>query len=184
MYDKAFSGTDTRFKSSGTVTSSAATRAILHEIGHAVDLTPMRKAGAAKDKADAAVAALPSKYPDPNDPKAYQYPKGGAEEKDVKAVLKAQQDAEAAVLAARSQSGSKTIKKPTGDFEDVIGTAVDGNKFRDAVARDGGKAVSAYGAQDFQEAYAEAYSLYISSPDTLKSLRPNVYDYLDKSLPK
>jgi len=61
---------------------------------------------------------------------------------------------------------------------------VQGNKFRDAMQKDGGKAVSAYGQTDFQEAFAEAYSLYITSPDTLKTLRPNVYAFLDQNLPK
>ena len=41
-----------------------------------------------------------------------------------------------------------------------------------------------YGGKDFQESFAEAYSLYITSPSTLKSLRPTVYDFLDKNLPK
>ncbi len=75
-------------------------------------------------------------------------------------------------------------KAGSDDFEDVIGTDVKGVKFREAAAKDGGKAITAYGDKDFQEAFAEAYSLYITSPDTLKALRPNVFDYLDKSLPK
>jgi hypothetical protein len=184
MYDKAFEPTQTEFKGSGTVASQPATRAIVHEIGHAIDLTALRKAGADKDKADAAVDALPSKYPDPNDPKGYQYKKGTAEEKDVKAILKAQKDAEAALAGATSLSGTKSVKQPTGEFKDVIGTQAKGNKFREAAVKDGGKAATAYGDQDFQEAYAEAYSLFITSPDTLKALRPNVYDYFDKNLPK
>lgn len=184
MFDKAFAASATRSKAAGTTASGEATRAIVHEIGHAIDLAPMRKAGVAKEKADAAVAGLPAKYPDPKDPKGYRYPRGGPEEKEVKAVLKAQKDAEAAVLSARSLSGSKTVAKPGGDFEDVIGTDVKGIKFREAAAKDGGKAVSAYGGKDFQEAFAEAYSLYITSPDTLKALRPNVFAYLDKNLPK
>ena len=184
MFDRAFSSTQTRAKAAGTTTSDESTREIVHEIGHAIDLAPMRKAGVEKDKADAAVAGLPAKYPDPSDATKFQFKKGTDEEKDVKATLKAQQDAETAVLSARSLSGSKTIKKPGGDFEDVIGTTAAGNKFREAAAKDGGKAVSAYGDTDFQEAFAEAYSLYITSPDTLKSLRPNVFDFLDKNLPK
>jgi len=66
----------------------------------------------------------------------------------------------------------------------VIGKTAGNNKFRQAVAKDGGKAVTAYGDQDFQESFAEAYSLFITSPATLKSLRPNVYDFLDNNLPK
>ena len=184
MFDHAFAATESRFKAAGTTTSSEATRAIVHEIGHAIDLAAVRKAGLEKDKADAAVTALPQKYPDPNDPTAYQYKKGTDEEKDVKAVLKAQQDAEAALLSTRSLSGTKTVKTPGGTFDEEIGTTAAGNKFREAAAKDGGKAVSAYGDTDFQEAFAEAYSLYTTSPATLKSLRPNVFDYLDKNLPK
>jgi hypothetical protein len=184
MFDLAFAGTDTRTKGAGTTAASAATRAIAHEIGHAIDLASLRKATVAHDKARAAVDALPRKYPDPKDPTAYQYRKGTDEEKDVKATLKAQTDAEAALSGARSISGTRSVKQPSGKFEDVIGTTAAANMFRAAMAKDGGKAVTAYGDTDFQEAFAEAYSLYITSPATLKSLRPNVYDFLDKSLPK
>jgi hypothetical protein len=183
MFDRAFSSTQTRFTGAGGVASSSATRAIVHEIGHAIDLAPLRTAGAEKDKADAAAAALPSKYPDPDDPTKFKFPKGGAEEKDVKAILQAQKDAEAGFLKARSLSGTKPIKKPDGTFDEEIGTAAAGNKFREAAVKDGGKAVSKYGETDWQEAYAEAYSLYITSPDTLKALRPNVFDHLEKTLP-
>jgi hypothetical protein len=183
MFDLAFVGTQTRTKGAAA-TSSAATRAIAHEIGHAIDLAPLRKAGLAKDKADAAVNALPQKYPNPKDPTAFQFKKGTDAEKDVNATLKAQTDAETALTASRSISGTQSVKQPSGDFKDVIGTAAAGNKFREAMAKDGGKAVTVYGDKDFQEAFAEAYSLYITSPSTLKSLRPNVFDVLDKSLPK
>ena len=50
-------------------------------------------------------------------------------------------------------------------------------------ARDG-KNVSKYAEEDWQESYAEAYSLFISSPDNLKLLRPATYAYFLKSLPK
>jgi len=183
IYNRAFAGTQTRFKAgAGTTTSSAATRAILHEIGHAIDLAPMRKAEVARKQADAAVAALSQKYTDPDDPTKFRA-KSAEEDKDIKATLKAQQDAEAKVLTTQSISGTKTVKDPAGKLVDVIGTAAD-NDFRKAVAKDGGKAVTAYGDTDFQESFAEAYSLYITSPSTLKSLRPNVFDFLDKNLPK
>jgi hypothetical protein len=184
MFDLAFAGTDTRTLGAGATTSSAATRAIAHEIGHAIDLAALRKATLGRERADAAVGALPQKYPDPKDPSAFQFKKGTDEEKDVKATLKAQQDAEAALSAAGSISGTRAVKQPSGEFKDVIGTTAAGNKFREAMAKDGGKAVTAYGDTDFQEAFAEAYSLYITSPSTLRSLRPNVFAFLQTSLPK
>jgi len=142
----------------------------------------MRKAEVARKQADAAVAALNQKYPDPDDPTKFRA-KTAEQDKDIKATLKAQQDAETKVLTTRSISGTKTVKDPSGTLVESIGTAAD-NDFRKAVAKDGGKAVTAYGDTDFQESFAEAYSLFITSPSTLKSLRPNVYDFLDKNLPK
>jgi len=183
MFDKVFSASTTRYKGAGSVASDEPTRAIVHEIGHALDLNPLRQAGIAKDKADAAAAQLPQRFPDPKDPTSYRY-ENAEQKKEIDAVLKAQKDAEAGLLSARSASGTKTIKKKDGSFVDEIGAAAKGNKFREAATKDSPKAVTAYGDTDWQEAYAEAYSLYLTSPETLKAVRPNVFDYLDKNLPK
>ena len=59
--------------------------------------------------------------------------------------------------------------------------------FRDAVKLDGGlsKGVSTYGktAKDFDEYYAEAFTMYLNQPKTLKALRPNVYNYFAAAYP-
>jgi hypothetical protein len=144
----------------------------------------MRKAGAARDKALADVQALVQKYPDPDNPEGYRYQKGSEAEKDVKATEKALKGAEGKLLKTRSLSGTSAARDATGAVAQVIGTSTAGNKFREAVAKDGGKAVTEYGEKDFQESFAEAYSLYITSPDTLKSLRPQVHEYLEKALPR
>ncbi len=191
MFDKAFKATEVTFQDAGgAVRTSYATRAIVHEIGHAVDLAPLRTARNAQDKADAAVAGLAKKYPDGQG--GYSYPRGGPEEKEVKAVEKAATDAEKARLDARSRSGTKDVKnvkkvkgKPDEiSFDEMIGTAADSD-FRKAVRADG-KDVSKYAEEDWQESYAEAYSLYLTEPKTLQSLRPKTYAYLDdaKRLPK
>ncbi len=183
LFDVAFTASQARYSGPGTVASDTPTRAIVHEIGHAIDLAALRTAGISKDKADAAVGALSAKYPDPKDPTGYQYKRGGSEEKDVSAVLKAQRDAETALGSARSRSGTRSVKQADNSFEDRIGTIAKGNRFREAATKDAPKAVTAYGETDWQEAYAEAYSLYITSPQTLKALRPNVYAYLAANLP-
>lgn len=183
MYDSAFTASQNRSPGPGAVASEGATRAIVHEIGHAIDLTAMRKAGVEKDKADAAVGDLPKRFPDPKNLSGYAWD-NPEQKKEIDAVLKAQRDANAGMLAARSRSGTKSIRKPDGTFEDEIGRVARGNAFREAAVKDGGKAVTSYGDTNWQEAYAEAYSLYLTSPDTLKKLRPNVFDYLDKNLPK
>jgi len=182
MFDSAFPTAQTRFTAPGGVAVSSGSRAIVHEIGHAIDLAALRKAGAEKDKADKAVADLPKRFPDPDNAEGYRY--DNPEQKaEIDKIIKAQKDAEAELLKARSVSGTKAVKKPDGTFTEEIGTAAKGNDFREAATKDGGKAVTRYGEQDWQEAYAEAYSLYITSPDTLKSLRPNVHAYFQKALP-
>lgn len=182
MFDNAFGSTQNVFHQ-GSRATSYATRAITHEIGHAVDYEPIRRTDIARKTADAAVAGLSSKYPDPDNPSGWRWT-SAAEKKDIDATVKAQKDAERAQLQAKSRSGTTTRRdKTTGDIEDVIGTSPAGPAYRAAATRDG-VAVSAYGEEDWQESYAEAYSLYISAPDTLRSLRPATFAYLDKNLPK
>ena len=183
MYDEIFSPSQVRYKAAGTVASTEASRAIVHEIGHAIDLAPLRKANIAREKADAAVAALPKRFPDPDNPQGWRW-ENPEQKKEIDAVLKAQKDAETGLLGARSISGTKTVRKKGGGFEDVVGTEAKGNKFREAATKESKKAVTAYGDTDWQEAYAEAYSLYLTSPGTLKSLRPKVYAYFESTLPK
>jgi hypothetical protein len=181
MFDRAFAPTQVVFQQ-GTRATSAATRAIIHEIGHAIDLQPIRKATLAKTAADTAVAALPRKYPDPKNKDGWRWT-NQAEKKDIDATRKAQKDAEEALLKTKSRSGTTTAKdRDTGDIKDVIGTAADSD-YRKAAAADG-VPVSKYAEKDWQENYAEAYSLFHSTPDTLKTLRPKTFDYLDKNLPK
>ncbi len=59
--------------------------------------------------------------------------------------------------------------------------------FRAAVRLDGGlaKGVSTYAvtATDYDEYYAEAFAMYQSQADTLKALRPNVYEYFKTQYP-
>jgi hypothetical protein len=59
--------------------------------------------------------------------------------------------------------------------------------FRRAVLQDGGlsRGVSTYAAatSNYDEYYAEAFALYRSQPNTLRVLRPNVYEYLRLQYP-
>ena len=145
MYNKAFASAQNKYEQ-GTVATSYAARAIIHEIGHAIDLAPLRAAFAAYTSSGGGKAAT------------------------------------AKLLAARSESGTRTVDKG-GEFSDDIGKAAAGNTFRTAVQKDG-RNVSKYAEQDWQESYAEAYSLYISSEDNLRLLRPATHAYFVKALPK
>jgi hypothetical protein len=59
--------------------------------------------------------------------------------------------------------------------------------FREAVRLDGGlgKGVSSYAAttSNYDEYYAEAFALFRTQPDTLRNLRPNVYQYFVTQYP-
>ncbi len=181
MFDRAFAANQVR-TAQGTRATSPATRAIVHEIGHAVDLQPIREADLARAKPNKDVADLPKSFPDPDDAKGYRWT-NPAEKKQIEAILKAQKDADAKLLKSTSRSGTTEKKDAAGGFTDVIGTSAKGVKYREAAAKDG-VAVSKYGEEDWQENYAEAYSLYLTAPDTLKQLRPNTFAYLDTNLPK
>jgi len=179
MYDGAFDSSAVVFDEAGVATSAAA-RYIVHEIGHAVDLAPLRDAWAAKEAADKAVNDAAGTFTSKEEKARYD------------TAVKAAGDADKALKAARSRSGTKTEeKKPAKgqkgpqpkEYEDVIGTDIKGVGFREAVKKDG-KDVSKYAEDDWQESYAEAYSLFLTSRSALKALRPATYDYLDKNLPK
>lgn len=181
MFDRAFVSTQVTFQQGSRVTSPAV-RAIVHEIGHAVDLDAIRKRSLDKTAADKDVTDLPKNFPNPDDPTGYRYD-NPADKKKIADILTAQKHAEGNLLTSKSRSGTTTQKDASGDIADVVGATVRGIGYREAAKKDG-IAVSKYGETDWQESYAEAYSLFITAPDTLKSLRPATFDYLDKNLPK
>jgi len=181
MYDKAFAAADVEFVEGG-VAASFATRSIVHEIGHAVDLRQLQKAYEDLEAATQAVNDAAGTFT------------SAAEKKRYDDAVKAEAAAAKKLKEARSRSGTKTVEKappkgqkqdPTAakEYEDVIGTAPGDNAFRQAVKRDG-KDVSSYAEEDWQESYAEAYSLFITTPTQLKAIRPATYDYFVKNQPR
>ena len=60
------------------------------------------------------------------------------------------------------------------------GTAAGSIEFRQAAQQDGGKRITEYSNKEWQEYYAESFSLYISDPGTLERLRPNVFAFFNK----
>ncbi len=80
----------------------------------------------------------------------------------------------------RTSSGTQTVQKGAV-ADDVIGAGT--TDFRDAVKKDG-KNVSKYAEKDWQDSFAEAYSLYLSAPSELLLLRPATHAYFVKAMPK
>ena len=65
--------------------------------------------------------------------------------------------------------------------EPAKGTAVSaGRDYQDAARQDGGQAITKYGKTSLEEHYAEAYSMFIAEPATMKVLRPKLYEWFAK----
>lgn len=130
----------------------------VHEIGHLADFAPLRTAWAASDRG---------------------------------------RRNEARLLAARSRSGSAWVKhvRPGPDqFQHTeVGGGLTGGTFREAAIQDGltvqgdkiaSGGVTPYGNTGWQELFAESYALYYTDPDLLKAIRPKVFAFLERTLPK
>jgi hypothetical protein len=61
------------------------------------------------------------------------------------------------------------------------GSSVASSKaFQDALKADG-KPITTYKATDVEEQYAEAYSMFIAEPETMKVLRPKLFEFFTKN---
>jgi hypothetical protein len=82
------------------------------------------------------------------------------------------------VATVAHEIGHAVSQKP---LEPKGGTAIyDTSDYKAAVRADGGQAITVYGRKDASEAYAEAYSMFIAEPATLKILRPNLFAWFEK----
>ncbi|MFJ2578032.1 DUF4157 domain-containing protein [Kitasatospora aureofaciens] len=88
-------------------------------------------------------------------------------------------DARVALRTARAESGARF---QGGTLTDAL-PAREANEFRTAAGQDGGARITAYADHDWREFYAEAFSLHVTDPDTLRLLRPHLYAYFTRHLP-
>jgi len=139
---------------------------VLHEIGHALDLRVLQRAWNTFNAAGQPASAR------------------------------------AGFLGQRSPSGSRHVRDARGDYNVEQSMTDTSGAFRQAARRDqvrrdtsgrttavgstatlsGG--VTSYADTDYQELFAEAFALYISAPETLRQLRPNIYDYFNTRYPR
>ncbi len=94
-----------------------------------------------------------------------------------------------ALERTRTSSGLRySLNEEDNIFE--ITESADSNAFRRAVEADraqtGGRSmpqsITTYGATNWEENYAEAFSMYITDPETFRLLRPNTYRYFQQNL--
>lgn len=139
---------------------------ILHEIGHALDLRLLEQAWSTFNAAGQPESARET------------------------------------ILQERSPSGSRYVPEGSGDYNVEQDMADSSGDFRQAAMRDqvsrdtsgrltvegttanlqGG--ITSYSNTDYQELFAEAFALYVSAPDTLRQLRPNIYEYFNTRYPR
>jgi hypothetical protein len=93
---------------------------------------------------------------------------------------------DATFAGAVSLSGVRNVK-PAGktDFEQTAtGGASENVDFRKAAKKDGPERLTEYSKTSWEEYFAEAFSFYISDPETFQRLRPNLFAYFAKTFPK
>jgi hypothetical protein len=172
IYDPGMRDTTARFgDTSGAV--GPRIRTILHELGHAIDEAPLHQAWTARETARVAVETRFAQYLQPDG--SYSFP--GNLQAEFNRLHGAATRADTAYTNARSRSGHD---HEHGDTDAATATATD---FTRAVTADGGVTLTAYAessrAEDhhLRETYAEAFSMFITEPQTLRAMRPNLYAY-------
>ena len=177
LVDKAFVPSASRFSVPTTQAVGFATHAVMHEIGHAIDV---RKFRAANTALAAAAAALRSEFG------AFETPRGSGRFENIpQDRMPRFNQLMADVTKARKGIDTPTTESGHKAEKDTI-TADPNAKtdFRAAVAKDGGVRTTPYSDESWAEAFAEAYTLYINEPDSLRRLRPAVFAFFTKNFPK
>lgn len=160
LFGGAFNVSDTRFGESPKPVQELA-----HEIGHAIDIAPLRKAwqtyqssGKSSDLTSTAAESGSKWEQDSN--KLWQMAERIAK-------------ADGAFRAAATKDGVATTKtkiKDTSGAEQTL-THLKGG-------------ISDYGNTNWTELYAESFALYTTDPSTLQLLRPNIYAYFAGKYPR
>ncbi len=184
LFDRAFAAGIARMGRGGRVLTFAA-HAVIHEVGHAHDLSALRTTAAATAAAQAALLA------------AFGTGGGGFTIPDPRAPARARFDvlnnalnaAQRAERSARSLSGAGwTTTDPATVTDTPVGGATPA--FRQAALRDGGLAgrqmPTTYPHPDsvWQEYFAESFALFQGSPDLLRRMRPNVFQFMEQQFPR
>lgn len=182
IFDRAFVESLTRFGLPGVGISNETVRDISHEIGHAVDLRPLRQAWQRLQAAQALRTSEFAQFENPPGSGKYSIP--STEIGRWNKLSTAVSAAEKSYTGTRSESGSRYGKDRAGHYEMVESLKGRGSiEFRDAAASDGAKRITDYAEKTWKEFYAESFSLYITDPNLLQRLRPHIYGFFKRHHP-
>jgi hypothetical protein len=188
LFNCAFQRSMTRFGQPGQAASPAgvstvATLSIAHEIGHAVDLRPLRQAWARLTQAQGVLRAAFAQFERPPGSGQYRFP--NSEEARWNRLRAQVTAAEQARDQARAHSGARWQRNAAGVYEPVQGPiGAENSAFRQAALQDSGVRITRYADREWQEYFAEAYATYINAPETLRRLRPRVFAFFEANFPR
>ena len=176
LFDRALAASAVRFGAPGGGVVGGDVYDVAHEIGHALDYRAYRQGNAAVPVALAALRARFGQYESPPDSMNFSgFPK--SEQAEFNKLLAAFNKAQDAADKPKTESGH-VLKQ---------GTLVEDPKaktdFRTAVVKDGARATD-YSDTAWEEAFAEAYALYVTEPVTLRRLRPAAHAFFVKRFPR
>lgn len=181
VFDRAYRSSSTRLGGPGATVSYAA-HAVIHEIGHALDLAPLR---AAAQQTEAAQRALLAEFGTGDG--GYSIPDRRSPERARYDVLQGRLGgAQRAESAARSLSGARWTSSDPAEVTDRLRQGARNPAFRRAALRDGGPAGRQLPTDypnpesPWQEYFAESFALYQASPDLLRRIRPSVYRFIEQ----
>lgn len=182
VFDLAYAASMSRAGRPGKVISEAA-RSIAHEIGHANDLNTLRSTAAASERAEKALLAEFGtadggfRIPAPRSPDRARFDQ----------LNNARRAAEAAEHSARSLSGARWSGGNPSTVTDDLAARAAQPAFRQAALQDGGPAgrqmptTYPHPESVWQEYFAESFSIFQTSPDLLRRLRPNVFRFMART---
>ena len=184
VFDRAFSGGMTRLGRAGRPLQFAA-HAVAHEVGHALDLGPLRTTAAATEAAQQALLAEFG-----TGGTSFTVPGRGAPGRARFDQLNSDVTAAAtAERAARARSGARWSGGNPSEVTDALAARARRPAFRAAALRDGGgtaRMPTDYPDPEsiWQEYFADSYSMYQTSPDLLRRNRPNVFAFMEQEFPR
>lgn len=179
VFDLAYAASVSRAGRPGKVISEAA-RSVAHEIGHANDLNTLRTTAAASERAEKALLAEFGtadggfRIPAPRSPDRARFDQ----------LNNARRAAKAAEQSARSLSGARWSGGNPSTVTDDLAARAAQPAFRRAALQDGGPAgrqmptTYPHPESVWQEYFAESFSIFQTSPDLLRRLRPNVFRFM------
>ena len=172
IYDSGTTVGATRYGDPGAASYSNPYFVLAHEIAHALDYAPVKRAVAAETLATQALNAWLKKNGTLKDDGTYSFP--AHLQKDFDKLEKAAKDAAAAAEKSHGLSGADSKGEDDAKWTNAFTTAV-GKNAEEITAYPHTRAAD---HAERLENFAELYAVFLLAPNTLKSLRPAIHSFM------